>query len=175
MEAGSDPTNPVDTDGDGDEDFRDIDADGDGISDKEEGVLDADGDGIPNYLDIDSDDDGVDDIDEGNGDSDNNGIPDYLDAQFRIPEAFSPNADGVNDVFFIKGLKVFDKAQFIVFNRNGQVVFDSGNGYKNDWAGTNNSNMPGIGSDLPEGLYYYVFKPNGLKKEDVTGNLYIKR
>jgi hypothetical protein len=55
------------------------------------------------------------------------------------------------------------------------VVFDSGNGYKNDWAGTNNSNMPGIGSDLPEGLYYYVFKPNGLKKEDVTGNLYIKR
>ncbi|MDG1746790.1 MAG: gliding motility-associated C-terminal domain-containing protein [Bacteroidia bacterium] len=92
-----------------------------------------------------------------------------------MPEAFSPNADGVNDVFFIKGLKVFDKAQFIVFNRNGQVVFDSGNGYKNDWAGTNNSNMPGIGSDLPEGLYYYVFKPNGLKKEDVTGNLYIKR
>ena len=175
VEAGSDPTNPVDTDGDDDEDFRDIDADGDGISDKEEGVLDADGDGIPNYLDIDSDDDGVDDIDEGNGDSDNNGIPDYLDAQFRIPEAFSPNADGVNDVFFIKGLKVFDKAQFIVFNRNGQVVFDSGNGYKNDWAGTNNSNMPGIGSDLPEGLYYYVFKPNGLKKEDVTGNLYIKR
>lgn len=175
VEAGSDPTNPLDSDNDGDEDFRDIDADGDGISDKEEGVLDADGDGIPNYLDTDSDDDGVDDIDEGNGDSDNNGIPDYLDAQFRIPEAFSPNADGVNDVFFIKGLKVFDEAQLIVFNRNGQVVFDSGNGYKNDWAGTNNSSMPGIGSDLPEGLYYYVFKPNGLNKEDVTGNLYIKR
>jgi gliding motility-associated-like protein len=97
-------------------------------------------------------------------------------AQFRIPEAFSPNADGVNDVFFIKGLKVFDKAQLIVFNRNGQVLFDSGNGYKNNWAGTNSSSyMPGIGSDLPEGLYYYVFKPNGLNKEDVTGNLYIKR
>ncbi len=175
VEAGSDPTNPLDSDNDGDEDFRDIDADGDGISDKEEGVFDADGDGIPNYLDTDSDNDGVDDIVEGNGDSDNNGIPDYLDAQFRIPEAFSPNADGVNDVFFIKGLKVFDKAQLIVFNRNGQVVFDSGNGYKNDWAGTNNLSMPGFGSDLPEGLYYYIFKPNGLNKKDVTGNLYIKR
>ncbi len=175
VEAGQDPTNPVDTDNDGDEDFRDIDSDGDGILDKEEGITDSDGDGIPNYLDTDSDNDGIDDATEGTGDDDNNGIPNYLDAMYTIPEAFSPNGDGVNDLFFIKGLKVFDKAQLIVFNRQGQVVFDSGNGYKNDWGGTNNGSMPGIGSDLPEGLYYYVFKPNGLNKKDVTGNIYIKR
>jgi gliding motility-associated-like protein len=103
------------------------------------------------------------------------GIPDYRDAQYRIPESFSPNGDGVNELFIIKGLKVYKNAQLIVFNRNGQVVFDSGNGYKNNWDGSSSSSMPGIGKDLPEGLYYYVFKPNAQNREDITGNVYIKR
>ena len=171
VEAGADPTNPVDTDNDGIMDFRDTDSDGDGISDATEGTTDTDGDGIANYLDTDSDNDDVSDSEEGETDADGNGIPDYIDALYRIPEAFSPNGDGVNELFIIKGLKVYQNAQLIVFNRNGQVVFDSGNGYKNNWDGT----ASGSGSFLPEGLYYFVFKPNGQNREDVTGNVYIKR
>ena len=175
VEAGSDPNNPVDTDNDGIMDFRDTDSDGDGLSDFIEGTTDTDGDGTPNYLDTDSDNDDIADADEGEADADGNGIPDYIDAQYRIPESFSPNGDGVNELFIIKGLKVYKNAQLIVFNRNGQVVFDSGNGYKNNWDGSSSGSMLGLGNDLPEGLYYYVFKPNAQNREDITGNVYIKR
>ena len=194
VEAGSDPANPVDTDNDGTDDFRDLDSDGDGISDKVEAgsdpnnPVDTDNDGIMDFRDIDSDGDGLSDNIEGTTDTDGNGIPDYIDAQYRIPEAFSPNGDGVNDLFIIKGLKVYNSAHLIVFNRNGQVIFDSGDkGYKNNWNGSNKSRHPSIpitrwmtnppkeGEMLPEGLYYYVFKPNAQNRKDITGNIYIKR
>lgn len=194
IEAGPNPNNPVDTDSDGDADYVDLDSDGDGIPDSVEvgpdcgNPIDSDGDGIPNYLDTDSDNDDISDADEGEADTDGNGIPDYIDAQYRIPEAFSPNGDGVNDLFIIKGLKVYNSAHLIVFNRNGQVIFDSGDkGYKNNWNGNNQSRHPSIpiarwmtnppkeGEMLPEGLYYYVFKPNGQNRKDITGNVYIKR
>jgi gliding motility-associated-like protein len=181
IEAGSNPANPVDTDNDGNPDYVDLDSDGDGIADNIEvgsdcgNPIDTDGDGIPDYLDLDSDNDDVPDSDEGLADADGNGIPDYRDAQYRIPEGFSPNGDGVNELFIIKGLKVYKNAQLIVFNRNGQVVFDSGNGYKNNWDGSSSSGMPSLGKDLPEGLYYFVFKPNAQNRKDITGNVYIKR
>ncbi len=181
IEAGSNPNNPVDTDNDGDSDYVDLDSDGDGIPDNIEvgpdcnNPVDTDGDGVPDFRSLDSDSDDIPDSEEGLKDSDNNGIPDYRDAQFRIPEAFSPNGDGVNDVLIINGLKVYTQAQLIIFNRNGHVIFDSGKGYKNNWNGSNNSSMFSIGTELPEGLYYYVFKPNGQNRKDVTGNIYIKR
>ena len=56
IEAGSDPNNPTDTDGDGTADFIDTDSDNDGISDADEvgdpnNPNDIDADGIPDYLD----------------------------------------------------------------------------------------------------------------------------
>ncbi len=74
-----------------------------------------------------------------------------------------------------KGLKVFDKAELIVFNRNGQVVYQSGTGYNNKWDGTYAGSIPSLGKDLPEGVYFYVFKYNGQNREPITGNFYIKR
>lgn len=173
-EAGADPLNPLDSDGDGLDNFRDPDSDNDGISDKTEGEIDTDGDGVKNYIDVDSDNDEETDSREGVKDQDGNGIPDYIDAQVRIPEGFSPNSDGVNDLFYIKGLQVFTKAEVIIFNRNGQVVFESTRPYNNKWDGSNQSGLP-MSGDLPEGLYYYVFKFNGQNREPITGNFYIKR
>ncbi len=177
IEAGTDPTNPVNTDGDSEPDYRDLDADDDGISDNTEWSAtqkDKDADGKYNYVDTDSDGDELLDKDETTADKDNDSKPDYLDADITIPEGFSPNGDSDNDLLIIKGLKNFPKAELIVFNRNGQVVYESGEGYKNNWDGTNKGINPSLGSTLPEGIYFFVFKPNGLNEQPFTGNIYIK-
>ncbi|MFN2423989.1 MAG: PKD domain-containing protein, partial [Cryomorphaceae bacterium] len=43
---------------------------------------------------------------------------------FRIPEGFSPNGDGVNDLFIIQGLEEFPGTTVQIFNRWGAVVFE---------------------------------------------------
>lgn len=66
------------------------------------------------------------------------------------PTAFSPNGDGANDYFEIRGLERFPKCSLVVVDRSGQVVYES-NPYGNDWDGRRLD-----GSLLPEGTYYYV-------------------
>lgn len=80
---------------------------------------------------------------------------------FRIPNAFSPNKDGINDVWAIENLKDYPGAVVEVFNRYGQIVHKSV-GYTKPWDGTMN------GKDLPVGTYYYIIQPkNGFKQ--ITG------
>ena len=62
-----------------------------------------------------------------------------------IPNAFSPNGDGMNDVFEIKYLGFFESPELRIFNRWGNQIFMSEN-YKGDWKG----------DDYPEGTYYYI-------------------
>ena len=167
IEAGSDPNSPVDTDGDGTPDYQDLDSDGDTIPDKVEGNIDTDGDGKANYIDTDSDNDEILDINEL--------VPNYIIAEVTIPEGFSPNDDADNDVLYIKGLKVFTSAEITIINRNGQVVYESGRGYKNNWDGTNKGSNPSFGTNqLPEGIYFFVFKFNGQNRQPISGNIYIK-
>ena len=72
--------------------------------------------------------------------------------EFKIPEGFSPNNDGVDDTWNI--IKPFgSKVAVKVFNRWGNEVFRSDD-YKNDWRGKGVSNF--LGSDVPEGTYYYI-------------------
>lgn len=66
---------------------------------------------------------------------------------FKIPNVFTPNGDGLNDVFEIKGLELFPENEMMVYNRWGTQVFRSQN-YKNDWNG----------QQLMEGTYYYIFR-----------------
>ncbi len=75
-----------------------------------------------------------------------------------VPNAFSPNADGINDTWDIKKLETYPGAEVFVYNRYGQPVFHS-NGYNKPWNGTFN-NQP-----LPVGTYYYVIDvKNGLPR-----------
>lgn len=160
----------TDTDNDGTADYLDLDSDNDGINDKIEGTTDTDGDGVGNWRDTDSDDDEVldGDINEGTADSDKDGIPNYIDADYFIPEGFSPNGDGINDILYVRGLKakVFSQATLMVFNRWGQEVYVSPTPYKNDWDGKGKT-----GDQLVEGVYYLVFKFGG---NTVSQNIYIK-
>ena len=126
-------------------------------------------------MDDDSDDDELKDAIEGELDLDKNGKKDFLDPQYVVPEGFSPNGDGVNDIFYITGLRVYKEAQFIVINQWGQVVFESDLGYGNNWDGTFGGSGLKFGSGVvPEGIYYFVFKPNKFNMPNITGNIYIK-
>ena len=69
-----------------------------------------------------------------------------------VPNAFSPNKDGINDTWKIEYLESYPGATVDVFNRYGQKVFSS-NGYTTQWDGTFN------GVALPIGTYYYIINP----------------
>jgi gliding motility-associated-like protein len=65
------------------------------------------------------------------------------------PNVFSPNADGINDVWVITGLQPYPLCTVDIYTRYGQPVFHS-TGYNKPWDGTFN------GKPLPVGTYYYV-------------------
>lgn len=83
------------------------------------------------------------------------------------PNVFSPNGDGVNDVWGIKELGSFPNPEVQVFDRNGQRVFRS-IGYAIPFDG-NYQNKP-----LPVGVYYYIIDPKNGKKA-ITGSLTLIR
>ncbi|UBM60489.1 DUF11 domain-containing protein [Marinilongibacter aquaticus] len=83
-----------------------------------------------------------------------------------MPGGLSPNGDGKNDVFFIEGIAEEDEVNFKVFDRWGQLVFESEN-YKADFPGEGNGwdgrSNKGIGLEknpkkLPNGTYYVVLE-----------------
>ena len=51
-----------------------------------------------------------------------------------IPNAFTPNNDGLNDSWNIPGLWAFPLAEVSVYNRYGQLVFNN-KGYTKQWDG----------------------------------------
>lgn len=73
-----------------------------------------------------------------------------------IPNAFSPDNDGINDFWFIKGLSKFPNNRLIIYSRWEMKVLDEGP-YMNDWSGEQKVGN-NIGSDinLPEGTYFYI-------------------
>jgi gliding motility-associated-like protein len=65
--------------------------------------------------------------------------------EITIPNIITPNGDGLNDVFHIKGLESFPDSKLILYNRWGKAIYKSDN-YLNDWDGADHS----------DGVYYYV-------------------
>ena len=86
----------------------------------------------------------------------------------EMPTGITPNGDGLNDAFVIKGIGPsvnteagevqcdwLEDTNMRVINRWGSLVFEYDN-YRNDWEGTNES-----GEDLPQGTYFVVFEALG--------------
>ncbi len=69
--------------------------------------------------------------------------------KISIPNAFSPNNDGINDTWKIDKLNTYTDADVKIFNRYGQLVYHS-RGYPKEWDGRYN------GAPLPVGTYYYT-------------------
>jgi gliding motility-associated-like protein len=66
-----------------------------------------------------------------------------------ISNTFTPNGDGINDYWEIKGLVAYENCTVDVYNRYGQPLFHSV-GYPKPWDGTYQ------GKAMPSGTYYYV-------------------
>lgn len=69
-----------------------------------------------------------------------------------IPNTFTPNGDGINDVWLIKYLDSYPGVTVNIFNRYGVRVYGSV-GYLQAWNAILN------GEQLPVGTYYYVIDP----------------
>ena len=67
----------------------------------------------------------------------------------RIPNVFTPNGDGVNDIWEIVNIEMFPEAEIYVFNRWGQLMFTS-KGYTEQWDGSYRGHF------VPAGTYMYI-------------------
>jgi gliding motility-associated-like protein len=69
-----------------------------------------------------------------------------------IPNSFTPNSDGINDVWYPE-INGWTEVETLVFNRWGEIIFSS-----------SNPNLPWIGEVrngsyfAPEGIYSYLIK-----------------
>lgn len=89
--------------------------------------------------------------------------------QPEVPNAFTPNGDGVNDLWNIKYLESYVNASVQVFNRYGEIVYNSAKGYSSPWNGQMN------GTNLPLGTYYYIIQPRTPGRQAMSGSVTIIR
>lgn len=102
---------------------------------------------------------------------------------FLIPNAFSPNGDGINDYFVISTIYAYstEESELEVYNRWGSLVYRSKDkSYDNRWDGHANANLISVGEVLPNGTYFYIYKVtfniNGvLNKEEYNGFIELRR
>lgn len=93
------------------------------------------------------------------------------ESKIAIPNAFSPNGDGVNDVFSLANLKFETLQIFQVYNRYGQLVFETMDKNKG-WDGTFK------GENVPADVYYYNIMfttPVSNEQKQVQGDLTLLR
>jgi gliding motility-associated-like protein len=83
-----------------------------------------------------------------------------------IPSAFTPNGDGLNDVFKAEGLGVRD-FEMIIFSREGKVLFES-HSIDNSWDGTYKGELMAPVTYLYQVKYIDAKGVNHVKKGQVT-------
>ena len=89
------------------------------------------------------------------------------DVDLKIPDAFSPNGDGVNDIFRIVNPDFFDKIVMKIYNRWGELIHTS-KGFNHGWDGTYRNNKQAID------VYMYVISAqskNSGEQVSLSGNI----
>ena len=84
-----------------------------------------------------------------------------------IPTLITPNLDGRNDYFILRGLGTLGRTGLTIFDRRGLKVYENSD-YQNDWDGTDYNSNP-----LPDDTYFYVIRAdNGVS---VSGYVVVRR
>ncbi len=79
--------------------------------------------------------------------------------EIYLPNAFSPNGDGLNDSFEIFGDPCSDEASLKIFNRWGEIVYETNKPYSKFWDG----NIQG--KSAPSGVYTFIIIDSGRKEQ----------
>ena len=92
------------------------------------------------------------------------------DCDVYIPNAFSPNGDGLNDEFVISGKGIIaDQFTILIFDRWGEIVFTSNN-IHNSWDGKINGKLV-----KSTGMFNYLlrYKTFSGEEKSITGQIYL--
>jgi gliding motility-associated-like protein len=98
----------------------------------------------------------------------------------EVFNAISPNEDGLNKVFYIRGLECYPKNTVEIYNRWGVLVFER-SGYNNAdraFKGISEGRVTvNQSEELPEGTYYYILRytDSASTGHEKAGYLYINR
>lgn len=85
-----------------------------------------------------------------------------LDNRIYIPNAFTPNSDGINDILLLKGNTCLRSTRFEIYNRWGERIFETDTPFSEFWDGLSNG-------QLKEDTYVYIFtSEDGEKTGHVT-------
>ena len=84
-----------------------------------------------------------------------------LEEKDFIPDVFSPNGDGVNDLWNVEMLDRFPGHTVQLFNRWGNVIWEAEGNFAG-WDGRNSK-----GGEMPVGAYFYIIELN-----DPTAKVY---
>ena len=91
-------------------------------------------------------------------------------SDLTIPERFSPNNDGVNDVFEIVGIEQYPNCFMRIYDRWGQEIYQKiAYSYENAWDGK------GISRDVTPGVYFYVLELRDENDQIIKGSITIVR
>jgi gliding motility-associated-like protein len=85
-----------------------------------------------------------------------------------IPNAISPNGDLINDEWNIGLIDLYPQVEIKIFNRWGELIWNSAKGYPEPWNGRSNGRL------LPVDSYHYIIDLNNGSKP-ILGNVTIVR
>jgi gliding motility-associated-like protein len=85
-------------------------------------------------------------------------------SELFVPNAFTPNGDGLNDVFAAQSEEEYSYFEMTIYSRDGKMVLFSSKDIKRGWDGTYK------GVPQPHGSYMYV-----IRYKDVTGKMHDKK
>jgi gliding motility-associated-like protein/uncharacterized repeat protein (TIGR01451 family) len=130
----------------------------------------------------------VNDLSDNGDDSDNNTVDDptttyitFTPEYLEIFNLVTPNGDGFNDFFEIRGIENFEETYVRIYNRWGVLVFETEN-YENNagsdrvFTGFSKGRITiGANNKLPLGTYFYVinFGKDNPGKSSYSGYLYL--